>query len=96
MLDKPEVWRALAQDMPMMALVRNLATLTRVGVIAPMDSAEVCERLRGIGNPTVEDYARIHPISIFTTSELSLHRCPAVKARGVATSNNPCRSGHGS
>ena len=33
---------------------------------------------------------------VFTTSELSLHRCPAVKARGVATSNNPCRSGHGS
>ena len=96
MLDKPEVWRALTQDMPMTALLRNLATLTRVGVIAPMDSAEVCERLRGIGNPTVEDYARIHPISIFTTSELSLHRCPAVKARGVATSNNPCRSGHGS
>ena len=34
--------------------------------------------------------------AFFTTSELSLHRCPAVKARGVATSNNPCRSGHGS
>ena len=33
---------------------------------------------------------------VLTTSELSLHRCPAVKARGVATSNNPCRSGHGS
>ena len=66
MLDKPEVWRALTQDMPMTALLRNLATLTRVGVIAPMDSAEVCERLRGIGNPTVEDYARIHPISILS------------------------------
>ena len=50
----------------MMALVRNLATLTRVGVIAPMDSAEVCERLGGIGNPKVEDYARIHPISILS------------------------------
>ena len=66
MLDKPEVWRALAQDMPMTALLRNLATLTRVGVIAPMDSAEVCKRLGGIGNPKVEDYARIHPISILS------------------------------
>ena len=66
MLDKPEVWRALTQDMPMTALLRNMATLTRVGVIAPMDSAEVCERLHGIGNPTVEDYARIHPISILS------------------------------
>ena len=67
MLDKPEVWRALAQHMPMTALLRNLATLTRVGVIAPMDSAEVCERLGGIGNPKVENYyARIHPISILS------------------------------
>ena len=66
MLDKPEVWRALAQHMPMMALVRNLATLTRVGVIAPMEASWVCERLRGIGNPKVEDYARLHPISVLT------------------------------
>ena len=66
MLDKPEVWRALAQDMPMTALLRNLATLTRVGVIAPMDSASVCERLRGIGNSKVEDYAWIHPIAVLT------------------------------
>ena len=72
MLDKPEVWRALAQDMPMTALLRNLATLTRVGVIAPMDSAKVCERLGGIGNPKVEDYARIHPIAIL--SALLTHR----------------------
>ena len=47
----------------MTALLRNLATLTRLGVIAPMDSAKVCERLGGIGNPRV---ARIHPISILS------------------------------
>ena len=34
-LDKPEVWEALAEHMPLTALVRNLATLTRLGVIAP-------------------------------------------------------------
>ena len=66
MLDKQIVWQALAEHMPTTALLRNLATLTRVGVIAPMDSASVCERLRGIGNPKVEDYARIHPISVLT------------------------------
>ena len=64
MLDKPEVWRALAQDMPMTALLRNLATLTRVGVIAPMDSAMVCESLKKIGMIT-----RIHPIAVLTDSE---------------------------
>ena len=61
MLDKPEVWRALAQDMPMTALLRNLATLTRVGVIAPMDSASVCESLKKIGTMNV-----IHPIAVLT------------------------------
>ena len=61
MLDKPEVWRALGQAMPMMALLRNLATLTRVGVIAPMDSASVCESLKKIGTAS-----RIHPIAVLT------------------------------
>ena len=34
-LDKPEVWEALAEHMPLTALIRNLATLTRVGVYRP-------------------------------------------------------------
>ena len=45
-LDKPEVWEALAEHMPLTALIRNLATLTRLGVIAPMKSTWVCERLK--------------------------------------------------
>ena len=32
---RPSVWAALLEDMPMTALVRNLATMTRVGVLAP-------------------------------------------------------------
>ena len=62
-LDKPEVWEALAEHMPLTALIRNLATLTRVGVIAPMKSAWVCERLNAIGNPLTED---IHPIAVLS------------------------------
>ena len=61
-LDKPEVWEALAEHMPLTALIRNLATLTRVGTIAPMKSAWVCERLNAIGNARTEDFTRIHPI----------------------------------
>ena len=95
-LDKPEVWEALAEHMPLTALVRNLATLTRLGVIAPMKSAWVCERLNAIGNARTEDFARIHPIAVLTTSELSLHRCPAAKARRVATPSNSGHSAHGS
>ena len=65
-LDKPEVWEALAVRMPLTALVRNLATLTRLGVIAPMKSTWVCERLNAIGNPLTEDFARIHPINVLS------------------------------
>ena len=65
-LDKPEVWEALAEHMPLTALIRNLATLTRVGTIAPMKSAWVCERLNAIGNPFTEDFTRIHPIAVLS------------------------------
>ena len=80
-LDKPEVWEALAEHMPLTALIRNLATLTRVGVIAPMKSAWVCERLNAIGNPLTEDFTRIHPINVL--SALLTYR-PA-RALGGAT-----------
>ena len=33
---------------------------------------------------------------VLTTSELSLHRCPAVKARRMATPSNSGHSAHGS
>ena len=65
-LDKPEVWEALAERMPLTALVRNLATLTRVGTIAPMKSAWVCERLNAIGNARTEDFGHIHPINVLS------------------------------
>ena len=65
-MDKPEVWEALAEHMPLTALIRNLATLTRVGAIAPMKSAWVCERLNVIGNPLTEGFTRIHPINVLS------------------------------
>lgn len=61
-----DVWAALLEsDMPMTAMIRNLATMTRIGLLAPM-SAEVDlvtakltdrERLRA---------ARVHPIAILS------------------------------
>ncbi len=81
MLDKKLVWAALTNHMPTTALVRNLATLTRLGVIAPMESTWVCERLGGIGNPEVEDYVKIHPIQVL--SALMTYR----SGKGVRGSN---------
>jgi 60 kDa SS-A/Ro ribonucleoprotein len=59
----PGVWAALLEEMPMTAMIRNLATMTRVGLVAPMSEAaskianelKDRERLRK---------ARLHPIAI--------------------------------
>jgi 60 kDa SS-A/Ro ribonucleoprotein len=58
-----EVWEALLEDMPMTAMIRNLATMTRVGVLASgSDGTEIVidrladgERIRR---------ARVHPIAV--------------------------------
>ena len=62
-LTAPEIWEALLEDMPMTALIRNLATMTRVGVLTPgsagaervVDQLADAERIRR---------ARVHPISV--------------------------------
>lgn len=64
LLNKPDVWEALLADMPMHAMVRNLAKMTAVGLLATnFDSAvkTVCARLNS------DDYikrARLHPVAI--------------------------------
>jgi 60 kDa SS-A/Ro ribonucleoprotein len=62
-LTSAEVWSALLEEMPMTALIRNLATMTRVGVIAPGSecSATVVGRL---GDRERIRNARVHPIAV--------------------------------
>src|SRR5581483_5660243 len=62
-LAEPRVWEALLERMPMTAMIRNLATMTRVGLLSPMSRAtqQVIERLR---DPERLGRARIHPIAI--------------------------------
>jgi 60 kDa SS-A/Ro ribonucleoprotein len=64
-LSPPEVWEALLEDMPMTALVRNLATMTRVGVLdAGSDgTAKVVEQL---GDSERIRGARVHPIAFLS------------------------------
>jgi len=62
-LNSHAVWEALLEKMPLTAMIRNLATMTRVGLLAPMSSgtAKVIERLVNV------EYlrkSRIHPISV--------------------------------
>lgn len=57
------VWEALAEHMPIGALIRNLAKLTQVGVIKPL-SAEAKAIAERITNGAVLKQARVHPISV--------------------------------
>jgi 60 kDa SS-A/Ro ribonucleoprotein len=65
LLTKPEVWDALLNggDMPMTAMIRNLATMTRVGLLAPLSDASmtICKQLT---DPVRIKKARVHPIQI--------------------------------
>ena len=58
----PEVWDALLEAMPMTAMIRNLATMTRVGLITSNSNAakKIANHLR---DPERLAKARIHPIA---------------------------------
>jgi 60 kDa SS-A/Ro ribonucleoprotein len=60
-LSSPLVWEALLEEMPMTALVRNLATMTRVGVIAP-GSEGTARAVAKLGDAERIRAARVHPI----------------------------------
>lgn len=62
-LTHAEVWDALLEAMPMHAMIRNLATMTRVGLLAPGSAATdlVVARLSDRGRLA---QARIHPIAV--------------------------------
>jgi 60 kDa SS-A/Ro ribonucleoprotein len=64
-LDKVEVWEALLHEMPMTAMIRNLGTMSKIGLLKPLSAAEKlvyqrltdAERLRG---------AKVHPIQVLS------------------------------
>lgn len=63
-LNAPEVWTAMLKaGMPMTALIRNLATMTRTGVLKPMSEQTkiVTDQL---ANAEAIRKARVHPLSV--------------------------------
>jgi 60 kDa SS-A/Ro ribonucleoprotein len=62
-LGEAAVWEALLEDMPMTAMIRNLAAMTRVGVVAPgsIGTERVVEQLGDGGRLRA---ARVHPIAV--------------------------------
>lgn len=62
-LDAPAVWEALLEDMPVTAVLRNLATLTRVGVVAP-DSAGTRKVVDVLADVERLRKGRVHPLAV--------------------------------
>ena len=59
------VWSALLEKMPMTAMIRNLATMTRIGLIAPMAQANN-KVIKTLTNKGLLKKARIHSIALLS------------------------------
>jgi 60 kDa SS-A/Ro ribonucleoprotein len=57
------VWEALLDKMPMTAMVRNLATMTRLGVLVPESSATRLVAARLTDGERIR-HARLHPVAV--------------------------------
>lgn len=62
-LTDPKVWEALLVKMPLTAMIRNLATMTRVGLVAPMSRATGTVVARLQDRRRLRE-ARVHPIAL--------------------------------
>jgi 60 kDa SS-A/Ro ribonucleoprotein len=82
-LKEPRVWEALLPTLPATALIRNLATLTRVGLLTPKGEATPHVIAR-ITDRAALRKARIHPIALLAA--LTTYKAGR-GARGTATWN---------
>lgn len=64
-----EVWQALLPGMPSHALLRNLSTLGRVGILSPgAKSAEIQQVIAKLSDTEAFTKARVHPMAILLTA----------------------------
>lgn len=79
-LAAPEVWEALLEEIPMTAMIRNLATMTRAGVLAP-GSAGTQRVVAQLADGERLRAARVHPLAVLIASRTY------ASGRGVRGSN---------
>jgi len=82
-LGEAAVWAALLERMPLEALVRNLATMTRLGLIAPLSEA-TRRVVAELGNAERIRAARLHPIKVLAAS-LTYGQGKGVRGSGTWT-----------
>ena len=68
-LNDPSVWEALLARMPMTALIRNLATLTRVGLLPPGSDA-TAQVTAQLGDAVRLKKARVHPMAVLAALKI--------------------------
>jgi len=64
-LNKVEVWEALLQEMPMTAMIRNLGTMSKVGLLKPLSEAEKLVASRLTDAARLKG-AKVHPIQVLS------------------------------
>lgn len=69
LLRNTEVWDALLDDLPMTATIRNLATMTKVGLLAPF-SAAIKKVTDQLGDGERIRRARRHPLALLVTQRV--------------------------
>lgn len=65
LLNTVEVWEALLPHMPMTAMIRNLGTMSKIGLLKPLSSAASIVMAK-LGDAEVIKKARVHPIQILS------------------------------
>lgn len=65
LLKEAEVWKALAEEMPLTALIRNLGVMSKLGVLTD-SSAETRRAVSDITNIRKLKKARVHPLTLLT------------------------------
>jgi 60 kDa SS-A/Ro ribonucleoprotein len=64
---EPEIWDALLNDMPMRAMIFNLANMTKCGLLVNMSNATK-KVIKALGDEDKVKYSRIHPISVLAST----------------------------
>ena len=64
-LNEAAVWEALLAKMPMTAMIRNLATMTRVGLLTSMSASTKLVKQALADSETIRK-ARVHPIQVLS------------------------------
>lgn len=85
-----DVWEALLEKMPLHAMIRNLANMTRVGLLEQLSTATgvVCSRLRD------EEYlrrSRVHPIQVLIALKVYSRGTPPRRPRTIWDAGEPTK-----